>query len=83
MKIKAPQGFWVEGEEYEFQLAADCHGQCREEVPDAGNILESEIQITGPSQPVRRARISVLLSIGDRRMGEQAEMLVTVIKDTK
>ena len=83
MKINAPHGFLVESEEYEFQLAADCHGQCREEIPDAGKILEREIQITAPSQPVRRARISALLSIGDRRMGEQAEMLVTVIKDTK
>lgn len=83
MKIKAPHGFLVESEEYEFQLAADWHGQCRKEIPDAGNILEREIQITAPSQPVRRARISALLSIGDRRMGEQAEMLVTVIKNTK
>lgn len=78
IRIKAPQGFHVECREFEFQQIENHHGQYEEEVSPAGRILESEIQMTAPSQVIRRARVTASVSIGDRKMGEQAEMLVTV-----
>lgn len=83
VKIKVPQGFYVECEECKFQQTENDHGQYKEEVSSVGYILESEIQMTAPSQTIRRARITASVSVGDRKMGEQAEMLVTVISDSK
>ena len=83
LRIKVPKGFGIECEEFEFGQKIEKDGKFRKiAMKDEGvDILEGDIRMIAPHQRGRRMRITASVSIGARRLGEQAEMLVTVIDD--
>jgi glyoxylase-like metal-dependent hydrolase (beta-lactamase superfamily II) len=83
LRIKVPKGFGIECEEFEFGQKIEKDGKFRKiAMKDEGvDILEGDIRMIAPHQTGRRMRITASVSIGARRLGEQAEMLVTVIDD--